>query len=114
MTEINPQASALRWLLEMEIVSDPNVFNGLILNLFRISKKIKDIEIVTDTRDKKLLIYVDLQLNRWFKDRQKERIQHMIENIVSDALPSYERRVVFDRNILEKALELVSKKNEQA
>ena len=110
MEELNltVQGDALKWLLEMEAINDPNVLNSLLLNVHRLSDRIEDVEFVTDSNSKRLLVYLDVNLGYWKKEQRSKRIQDLVENMLNDALPSYTKRIVFDRDILEKALTLVS------
>lgn len=112
MIELNPQADALKWLLEMDVVSDPNVLNGIILNLYRLSSSIKNIEIVTDMPQRKLLVY--LELSWWGTKFRQRRIKELSENMLDDALPRFQKRVIFDKTILDRALAIVQgRENEQ-
>lgn len=105
----NPQGDALKWLLEMEVVSDPNVLNSIILNIYRLSKTINDVQFVTDIKQKKILVYIELS---WFGRKFKQKsIFEACQNMLNDALPSYRKRIVFDREILDKAIKLVKGHN---
>lgn len=109
MSELNPQSEALRWLLEMEIVNDPNVLNSLILNIHKASDRIQDVEVVLDTPHKRMLVYLDVDCGWWRQATRQQEIHDAVANMLDEALPSYTHRVVFDRTVLNKALELVNK-----
>lgn len=104
----NPNSEALQWLLEMELVNNPRVLNSIILNVFRIVKGVKDADFIIDTQNKKLLIYLELT---WFyrKFRQTE-VGERVGTMIEQALPTFQTRVVFDRTILNKALDIMKKR----
>lgn len=106
--EDNPNAEALSWLLEMELVSSPYVLNSLILNIFSLVKGVKDAEFVIDERQKKLLVYLKLS---WFSQRfRAKRTEDKVMNLLDQALPSFQKRIVFDRTVLEKAMAIMEKR----
>ena len=107
--EINPQSDALKWLLEMELIQDPNVLNSLILNIHKTSKTIRNVEFVTDLHNKRVLVYLDIKPGIfWGKQRKIATIIELTENILNDALPSFEKRVTVDRALLDRAIKIVS------
>lgn len=100
-----PQAEALKWLIDLEITEDSSVLNSIILNIYRMSKGIKDVQLVIDVRKKKLLVFIEL---RWWEYRfHKQSIINQIAEMIDEILPSYEKRVTLDRDILTKSIELV-------
>ena len=109
----NPNGEALSWLLEMELVNQPYVLNSIILNLVSGLKGIKNVELVIDEKQKKILIYLELT---WFSNHFKwKEIEAKTKRLIEQALPSFKHRVIFDREILEKALKVVKDResNEQ-
>ncbi len=107
----SPNSEALSWLLEMELVNSPYVLNSLILNMFRTIKGIKDVEFVIDERQKKLLIYLKLS---WFYQRFKSKqVQESVNDMVEQILPAFKRRVVFDRAILEKSIDIMKNREKE-
>jgi hypothetical protein len=110
MTNVQDNATpeALAWLLEMELVSTPYVLNSIILNIFASVRGIKDAEFVIDERQKKILVY--LKLN-WFYEKFKSRgVEAQVIEMLDQILPSFKKRVVFERRILDKALDIMKKK----
>lgn len=100
----NPNSEALSWLLEFELVQTPHVLNSMILNVFRILPGLKDAQFVIDLKTKKLLIYLELT---WFsKHFKKQAIYDQALDIFDEILPTFKKRITFDRTILEKAIEL--------
>lgn len=107
MIDQNPQANALKWLLEMEMMADPNIFNSIVLNIFRVSKYIKDVQFITDNPRKKLLIYIEIDVGWFFKKSRTEKLKQALEELLGEILPSYKKRIVFDEHIFTAALKLV-------
>jgi hypothetical protein len=104
----NPNPEALSWLLEMEMVSSPYVLNSIILNIFAQVKAIKDAEFVIDENRKAILIYLKLG---WFHQKFKSKeIEGQVTEMLDQILPTFRKRVVFDRTILEKALVIMKNK----
>lgn len=107
----NPNPEALGWLLEMELVATPYVLNSIILNIFASIKGIKNAEFVIDERQRKLLVY--LKLN-WFHERFRAKsVEEQVMEMLDQILPSFRKRIVFKREILEKALEIMNKKEKR-
>lgn len=106
--EDNSNSEALAWLLEMELVSNPYVLNSIILNMLVGIKGVKDTELVIDEKQKKILIYLELT---WFSAKfNKIKIEQKVNEMIGQILPSFKKRIIFDRTILEKALKLVAGK----
>lgn len=100
----DPNAEALTWLFEMEMVNNPYVLNSLVLNLMAGIKGVKDIELVIDEKQKKILVFLKL---RWFYDKFKKKpVEDKAKELLEQILPSFKKRVIFDRKILEKALKV--------
>jgi hypothetical protein len=96
------QYSALKWLYEMELVSDPQLINNLKLNIFNVSGFIKEVELLASQERLQMLIYVELS---WIgrKFFQKPIIAG-VTDIVNALLPRFRIRVVTDRGILDLAV----------
>lgn len=93
----------------MEVVQDPTVLNSLVLNVHRISKSIKDVEFIFDTQQKKQLIF--LELSWWGRTFRERKILESVENMLDHALPSFQKRITLNREIFEKALQIVESRN---
>ena len=105
----NPYGEGLHFLLEIEMLQNPAVANALILNIFRVSSRIKDTEILTDSNNKRMLVWIKLDwLGRKFFT---ESIKKNIVSMLTTALPAFQFRVVEDRVIFDKSLNLMSKKS---
>lgn len=105
--QMTSQSNALKWLMEIEASSDPNFLNALLLNIFRVSKRIKDVQVVMDPQKKKILIWLELDwLGRKFFQR---KTLEAVGALIIDALPTYSYRVILDKTILDKAVELTQR-----
>jgi len=104
----NSSSAALSWMVEMELVTNPNVLNAMVLNIFRMVRGVKDAQFVIDTTDKKILIY--LELTRWSAWFHKGKAESEVTELIDQVLPAFKKRVVFDKTILEKALQLLKGK----
>jgi hypothetical protein len=107
----NPSAEALSWLFEMEMLNNPTVLNSVVLNVFKLTKGIVDAEFVVDMNDKKLLVY--LELNFWHKHFKKAQVQAQVLDMLDTVIPSFKKRVVYDKEILEKAINIINNKRKQ-
>jgi hypothetical protein len=104
--EANPMSGALGWLLEMELVQNPTVLNSIILNIFKTVRSLKDAEFVVDTKEKKILVY--LELSRWDMWFHKNEISDKVMELLDQALPTFKKRIIHDKSILEKAIKIVN------
>lgn len=101
----SPNGEALSWLLEMELVSSPYVLNSIILNMMTALKGVRDVELVIDEKQKKILIYLELN---WYHARFKAaQVEAQAGELIQQILPSFKRRIIFNREILEKSLKLM-------
>lgn len=97
----------LRWLLEMEALNNPSTQNALVLNIFRISKRVLDTQLVMDTRNKKMLVF--LKLTKWGDWFERKSIAFQVANMIKEVLPSFQLRVTYSEDILSKSLEVAKK-----
>lgn len=101
----NPQAGAINWLLQMELATNPAVLNTLIANIVATTRGVKDVQLVIDESNLKILIYVELtRFHSWFF---KEDIEVKLNDMFEQILPSYKKRITFDKILLERALRLI-------
>lgn len=99
------QREGLRWLQEMQLVSSPQLINNLKLNLFAISRHIRDCEMLISNEHKAILIWLELG---WFGRKfYRESIISESEDIIQQMLPSFKLRVVTDKAILDLAVKRV-------
>ena len=96
-----------RWLFEMNFLNNGYVKNALYANVYNASPAIKDAEILVDQHNRRMLIFLKLTfIGRLF--RQKANTTANVELILKDALPEYEFRVVYDKELFDKATRLLN------
>lgn len=101
------QYSAVRWVVEHQLLDDPQVMNHLAMNVYAVSSSIKDAEFLLGRDQKQLLVYVGLS---WFgRTFKKKVIFQDVEHILSQLLPSFKLRVISDPQLFNLALEKVKK-----
>jgi hypothetical protein len=100
-------SEGIAFLLEMEQVNSVPVQNAIILNILKLSGHIKEAEIVADQDQRKMLIF--LRLGWWGNLWHKREIAEDVISMLRSALPSFEFRVIYDPEILEKARVLAEK-----
>jgi hypothetical protein len=104
-------AEGTKWLLEMEILNNPQVENTILLNIYRVSPFIKHVQLVCDMYQKKLLVYLELS---WFgRTFLKVSISNAVIDTLKQALSSFQVRVIYDKQILDKSLKNAQKLLEQ-
>jgi hypothetical protein len=103
----HPSAEAQAWLLEMELIQTPTLLNATILNIFKSVNGLDDAQFVIDTHEKKILIYLELS---WFaKKFFKKKVARNVQELLDSALPNFKKRIIFDKEILNKALAIVGR-----
>jgi hypothetical protein len=96
------QHEGLKWLYEMELVTDPQLINNLKINVFSISNGIKEAEFIVSEHQKAILAWIDLG---WFHKKFKgEQIKLDVYERLKQLLPSFKFRVVTDREIFDMSL----------
>lgn len=99
------QYSALRFIFDMELVDDPQLINHMKMNIFSISRHIKDTELLSSIHTKSMLVYIDLNwVGRTFL---KNRIEAEVFDRVKELLPNFNFRVVSNKVIFDMAIEKV-------
>lgn len=101
------QYSGLNWLLEHQLLDDPQIMNHLALNVLSISKSIINVEFLLSRDHRQLLIYLELSwLGRTFN---KDKLFEETQLILSQMLPTFKLRVINDPKIFKMALDKVKK-----
>lgn len=98
--------SGIKWLLEMELVSDPQVINAIKLNVLTISKHIKELEILTVEQNRQMLIWLDLS---WVGKFRKKQICLDAQDIIQQMLPNFRIRVITDKSLFDKSVDKLRK-----
>lgn len=95
--------SAVSWLYENEIVDNPQLLNHLYLNIFSISKRIKDVELVINSLKKHINIYLEFDfLGKLLKSESK--VQMTVSENLKELLPKYHVVYFSNRNAFEQVL----------
>lgn len=102
--EMETKNQALGWIMEMELVSDPNFINALLLNIFRVSSNIKDCQVVIDGVKKRMLVW--LELDWWGRKFKQEKLKELVEAMLLTALPSFTFRVIYDPKLLKRSIQI--------
>ena len=96
------QLESLNWLREMNLINHPQFINQIKLNIYTISKTIKNVELLVIQDQQSMLVYIELD---WFSRRfRKKSIISSVELRLKELMPSYRFRVIDDRSIFELAL----------
>lgn len=99
--------SSAKWLFEMNWINNDYVKSALLANIYTTSRFIKNVDILVDQNNKRMLIYTELSFFGKLFKRQTKISKDVLE-IVGDALPSYELRVIYDYSLFNKALEIMN------
>lgn len=101
------QYNALKWVFEHQLLDDPQVMNHLAMNVFDVSKSIKDVEFLLARDQRQLLIYVELS---WFgRTFKRKSLFEETENALAQMLPTFKFRVTDDPKIFKMSLDNVKK-----
>ena len=97
-------SAALKWLYEMEAIDSPVLRANLYENIFLSDPGIIDCAAwltPTFTYQKGVLVWIKLnRRTKWFR---KEEAYSRVKEVIKGLLPSYDVRIVEDRNILDMA-----------
>ena len=104
------QMHGIKWLFEMELVSDPQLVNTVKLNIFSVSNLIREVEIVMSQEDKKMLIWIEVSwFTKTFRIKKIRDIEQDIISILGKMLPNFKFRVITDISILNMAVDQVTR-----
>jgi hypothetical protein len=100
---VKTQSAGIKWLYEMELLQNPQLINNLKLNIFMIHKRIKHIEILVHQEHKAILVF--LELTWWGKTFNQEEIKFGVEELLTNLLPNFRNRVVFNYDIFKMSMQ---------
>lgn len=96
-----------RWLFEMNWVNNDYVKSAILANIYTASKYIKNLDILVDQENKRMLVYLEIGFcGKLFM--RKEAIKQTVSERITDALHDYTIRVVYDYSIFKAALKLMT------
>lgn len=99
-------SDGLMWLLQMGAIDTDVVKNALVLNIRESSVFIKDLEILTDLENRKMLVLLRLNLiGRWLAWFFGKGILIQALQILNSGLPHFKFRVIYDETLFQKAIE---------
>lgn len=99
------QYEGMKWIVELELLNNPQVINTLKMNILMVSKRIKEVELLIYRENRSMLVLLDLTwIGRTFFLKQ---ISMEVQDILTQLLPSFRFRVTQDPKIMEMAVNLV-------
>lgn len=99
------QYEGIKWLMEMELLNDPQAINTVKLNVMMASDRIKEVEILIHRENKSMLVLLELTwVGRKFL---RKRIFGDVHDILSQLLPTFQFRVIDDPKIMQLSVERV-------
>lgn len=107
LERVKTQSAGIRWLYEMELLQNPQLIDNLKLNIFMQHKRITDVEILVDQNRRGILIY--LKLTWWGSKFNESDISFSVQELISNLLPNFRKRVIFNRDIFQMALDQAQK-----
>jgi len=101
------QYEGMKWIMELQLLNQPQAINTLKFNILMVSNRIKEVELLIYRENQTMLILLDLTwIGRKF---QKKQIFSDVQDIMQQLLPSFRFRVTDDPNIMKLAVERVQK-----
>ncbi len=100
--------SALSWLYDMEILSSPTVLTNLRENILLSHKRIKNCEILIIEDRQDLMVFIEVTRLGLFFKKEKD-IEYSVQQILNKMLPNFRKRIVFDKEVFDKAITSVKK-----
>jgi hypothetical protein len=99
------QQEGLKWLIEAELLQDPQAINNIKFNILMVSPSIKEAELLIYRENKTMLVLLELT---WFGRKfRKQRIFPEVQDILTQLLPSFRFRITENPKIMEMAVERV-------
>lgn len=101
-------AEGLKWLYEMKALSSPVLLDNLYGNIYSNDPSIKETELLIDKQNSKMLIWI--KLGWWANLTRKKKIVKNILDGLQGVLPSFDFRIILDRELFNLALKRVEDK----
>lgn len=124
-------ADGVEWLIRAGALESPEVQTALALNVYVIDERVENVSFVIDSRELKLLVYIELQplspkgffnklreyLKSFFKEVPSSLTDKEICSIALDklheVLPQYDMRVTSKLEVYQKSLEVSNRIREE-
>lgn len=101
------QYEGMKWIMELQLLNQPQAINTIKFNILMASPRIKEVELLIYRENQTMLVLLDLT---WFGRKfQKKQIFSDVQDALSQLLPSFRFRVTDDPNIMTLAVERVQK-----
>jgi hypothetical protein len=101
------QHESLKWLFELDLLSQPQAINTIKLNILSVSERIKEVELLIYSEKKSMLVKLDLT---WFGRKfRKKQIFSDVTEMLTQLLPSYKFRITDDQAIVDLAVAQVKR-----
>lgn len=92
-------SAATGWLLQNGLINNNVMKSTIMLNIYKVSERIKNVELMIDLSKEKMLILIELDgFGRLFK---KRIIASNVMDMMQEALPTYEFRITYDPKLFE-------------
>ncbi len=101
--------NALKWLYELEALDSPALLNNLYGNIYASSRHVKDVQLLVDKNEKKMLIYMKFSWKARLLLGVKKRTAELVLDNLQELLPSFQFRITEKKDLFEKALENAKK-----
>lgn len=99
------QYEGMKWIVELELLNNPQVINTIKLNVLMVSKRIKEVELLIYRENKSMLVLLDLTwIGRKFFHKE---ICMEVQEVLTQLLPTFRFRITQDPKIMEMAVNLV-------
>ena len=95
--------ASTKWLLELNLLDNEYMKNTIMFNIYKVSTKIKDVQLVIDIESRKMLVYLELtKLGNLFA---KKEIGRNVAELLHEALPTYQFRITYSPEVLQKSID---------
>jgi len=100
MEKIAVQVESIKWLYDMEMIDHPQLINHLKLNIYTLTKNIKNVELLFLQEQKSMVIYYELgffdRILGGYKDNNL-----IITDLIGQLLPNFRLRIVNDKKLFD-------------
>lgn len=105
MDKLKYQYEGIKWLVELELLNHPQVVNTIRFNIFNVSNRIREVELLIYRENRSMLVLLDLTWTgrKFFK----RSIFTDVQDVLSHLLPSFRFRITDDPKIMQLAVDRV-------
>ena len=91
-------------MISLGLLNDPQVKNHILLNIYNVDPRIKDVQMLMDLNKQKLLIHVDMTW--WARKFHKNNIIDNVTIRLDEMIPNFKVRVINDLDLFNKAIKI--------